>query len=131
MYSSKMTFGEIATISATMLVMDGVWLTVNNPYHRAVFAAIQNSPLMLRIIPAALVYVFMVGAVWFFAVKSSRNWMEAAGRGALIGLAMYGVYDLTNYATLSAYPIGFAVSDMLWGTFLCSVSAAVARYVVT
>lgn len=124
------TVGHIAAISATMLAMDGAWLTANNAYHRTVFAAIQKEPLRVRMVAAALVYVFMVAAVWFFAVRSSRTWLEATGRGALIGLAMYGVYDLTNYATLTAYPLTFAVSDMMWGTFLCAASAGLAHWIV-
>lgn len=112
-----------------MLIFDAVWLTANNAYHRQVFAAIQGKPLSIRLIPAAIVYILMIGAVWFFAVEPAQNWQEAAGRGALIGLAMYGVYDMTNYATLSAYPIYFAVSDMIWGAFLCGATAAVAATV--
>ena len=112
-----------------MLLLDAVWLTANNAYHRQVFAAIQGKPLAVRLLPAALVYIIMIGAVWFFAVEPSQSWKEAAGRGALIGLAMYGVYDMTNYATLVAYPLRFAVSDMLWGVFLCAATAAAAKAV--
>lgn len=119
-------FSQLATVAAVMLVLDGVWLTANNAYHRSVFAAIQGKPLAIRMIPAALVYILMIGAVWFFAVEPSKTWLEAAGRGALIGLAMYGVYDMTNYATLTAYPLAFALSDMLWGAFLCGATAAAA-----
>lgn len=121
---------QLATVAIVMLILDAVWLTANNAYHRQVFAAIQGKPLTARIIPAALVYVIMIGAVWFFAVEPAQGWQEAAGRGALIGLAMYGVYDMTNYATLSAYPMYFAISDMLWGTFLCATTAAVAKAAV-
>lgn len=119
-------FSHLATVAVVMLVLDGIWLTANNAYHRSVFAAIQGKPLAVRLVPAALVYIIMIGAVWFFAVEPAQTWLEAAGRGALIGLAMYGVYDMTNYATLSAYPLAFAVSDMLWGTFLCGATAAAA-----
>jgi uncharacterized membrane protein len=118
---------QLATVAMVMLLLDAVWLTANNAYHRQVFAAIQGKPLAVRLIPAALVYIIMIGAVWFFAVEPSQSWKDAAGRGALIGLAMYGVYDMTNYATLSAYPIRFAVSDMAWGAFLCAATAAAAK----
>ena len=120
-------FSQLATVAVVMLVMDGIWLTANNAYHRSVFAAIQGKPLAVRLVPAAIVYLIMIGAVWFFAVEPAQTWLEAAGRGSLIGLAMYGVYDMTNYATLTAYPLAFAISDMLWGTFLCAAVAAAAK----
>jgi uncharacterized membrane protein len=121
---------QLATVVVVMLVLDGVWLTANNPYHRSTFAAIQGKPLSIRFLPAALIYIIMVAAVWFFAVEPSHSWVDAAGRGALIGLSMYGVYDMTNYATLSNYPLFFAVSDMMWGTFLCATTAAIAKSVI-
>ncbi len=121
---------HLATVAVVMLALDAVWLTANNAYHRQVFATIQGKPMSVRLIPAALVYIIMIGAVWFFAVDPAQSWQDAAGRGALIGLAMYGVYDMTNYATLSAYPMYFAISDMLWGTFLCAATAAIAKAVV-
>jgi uncharacterized membrane protein len=40
---------------------------------------------------------------------------------------MYGLYDLTNYATLVDYPIRFALTDMAWGSYLFAVTAAAAR----
>ena len=108
-----------------LLALDAVWLTSNMTMHRALFAKLQGSPLTIRWIPAVLVYVVIVGAVWFFAVRETKTVQDAAVRGGLLGLSMYGVYDLTNYATLSKYPLTFAVSDMAWGTFLCATVAAV------
>lgn len=118
---------ELLTVTAVMLVMDAIWLTANNATHRTVFAAIQGKPMTIRWIPAATVYVLMIAATWYLAVEPSANWQEAAGRGAVLGAAMYGVYDMTNYATLAKYPFSFALTDLAWGTFLCATVAAVAK----
>ncbi len=121
------TIAQILTVGLVMLGMDAVWLTYNAAFHRQVFAIIQGSPLQIRMAPAILTYVIMIAAVWFFAVApSGTDWLAAAGRGAAIGVAMYGVYDLTNLATLTKYPIGYAITDMIWGSFLCATVAAVA-----
>ena len=116
---------ELVYMILALLALDAVWLTSNMTMHRALFAKLQGSPLTIRWVPAILVYVVIVGAVWFFAVRETKTVEDAAFRGGLLGLAMYGVYDLTNYATLSKYPLTFAVSDMAWGTFLCASVAAV------
>ena len=116
---------ELVYMILALLALDAVWLTSNMTMHRALFAKLQGSPLTIRWIPAVLVYVVIVGAVWFFAVRETKTVEDAALRGGLLGLSMYGVYDLTNYATLSKYPLTFAVSDMAWGTFLCASVAAV------
>ena len=120
---------EVLTVAAVMLVMDAIWLTANNATHRIIFAAIQGQPMVIRWIPAAIVYILMIAATWYLAVQPSVDWQGAAVRGALLGAAMYGVYDMTNYATLAKYPLSFAVTDMAWGTFLCAVSASVAALI--
>jgi uncharacterized membrane protein len=118
-----MVFHQIFLVATVMLLMDFGWLAANNKYHNRVFAELQGQPLQVRIIPAMIVYLLMIVGVWFFAVSPATSWTDAAGRGALIGVIMYGLYDMTNYATLTNYPLEYAVSDMMWGTFLCAVVA--------
>jgi uncharacterized membrane protein len=89
-------------------------------------AALQGQPLKIRWIPTLAVYAIMVAALWYFAVSPSTNITDAAGRGAALGFSMYGLYDLTNYATLERYTLDFALTDIIWGTFLFTVTAAVA-----
>ncbi len=121
---------EILTVAAVMLVLDAIWLTANNATHRSLFAAIQGQPMVVRYLPAAVVYLLMIVATWYLAVEPVKDWQGAAVRGAVLGAAMYGVYDMTNYATLVKYPLWFAVTDMIWGIFLCATSAAVAAAVM-
>lgn len=114
----------IAAVAVIMLAMDAVWLSARSAYHRQVFAALQGQPLQVRIPAAVGVYALMIAGVWFFAVRPAESWTDAAGRGAFLGLIMYGLYDLTNYATLTRYPLHYTLSDMAWGTFLCGAVAA-------
>jgi uncharacterized membrane protein len=121
---------ELAVIATIMLSMDAVWLTGNSAYHRQVFAALQGRPLEVRWLPAAAVYVLMIVAVWFFAVAPAADWSAAAGRGALMGAVMYGLYDFTNYATLVHYPLRYTLTDFAWGIFLCGTVAGVTRAII-
>ena len=116
---------EVLYMLLALLGLDAVWLTSNMAYSQSMFAKLQGQPLVIRWIPAILVYVLIVGAVWFFAVRETKTVEDAGLKGGLLGLAMYGVYDLTNYATLAKYPLTFAVSDMAWGTFLCASVAVI------
>jgi len=118
---------EIATITVVILVLDAVWLTGTSASSRQMIAAIQGKPLQIRWLPAAFVYLIMIGAVWFFAVKPADSWLDAGARGAALGFVMYGLYDLTNYATLVAYPLQFALTDIVWGTLLFGLAAAAAK----
>lgn len=105
-----------------LLLLDAVWLTAIAPTSRRVIAAIQGTPMEIRWIPAFMVYILIAIAIVIFAVPKEP--LTAAGHGAVLGLTLYGVYDLTNYATLRAYPLTYALADMAWGTFLCGTTAA-------
>jgi len=116
---------ELIGMILTIMLMDGLWLTANFSSNMKIFAAIQGQPLTVRLIPSILVYILIIAAVWYFAVRESKTIEDAALHGGALGLAMYGLYDLTNYATLAKYPLTFAIIDVTWGTFLCATVAAV------
>ena len=115
----------IFSVIATMICMDAVWLFMNHTYHSKLFESIQHSSLQLRIIPAILIYVWMAVAVTFFAILPSKSKKQSMLYGGYIGLAMYGLYDLTNLATFTNWTYEMAITDMLWGTILCSISSYV------
>ena len=117
---------QMAVLLVTFAILDAIWLATTASISTSMIAAIQNKPLEIRWIPAIIVYILMVIATWFFAVEPSKTVVEAAGRGALLGFCMYGLYDLTNYATLSRYTLSFALTDIVWGTFLLGTAAAAA-----
>jgi uncharacterized membrane protein len=120
---------RVVTALVLLLLLDAVWLTANAPASRRLIATIQGAPLQIRWIPAAIVYLLIAAGVVVFAVTDSA--LESAGRGALLGLVIYGVYDLTNLATLTNYTVPYALADIVWGTFLCGATAAATAWVTS
>ena len=88
------------------VVIDIPWLYANIEWSGAVIRGIQGSPIKLRYAPAIVVYL----AIAYLVLKCT-----SATEAALTGLAAYDIYDFTNYATLTKYPLTFAVADTLWG----------------
>jgi uncharacterized membrane protein len=121
------TVAEIALIAVVMLVLDAVWLTGQNAYHRQVFAAVQGRPMVFRAGSAAMVYALMIAGLWWFVVRETEDWCAAGLRGAVLGAVVYGVYDFTNHATLARYPLYMALSDFAWGTVLFGLTAATVK----
>jgi uncharacterized membrane protein len=116
-------FAPLAGMAALTVSMDSAWLYANHANHVKLFERIQKSPLTIRWIPAAMVYVLIIAAVYVAAVQPSTSFTHAALAGAGLGLAMYGVYDLTNFATLTDYTLAMTLTDMAWGTVLCGAIA--------
>ena len=46
-------------------------------------------------------------------------------------LVLYGVHDLTNYATLDKWSLRMTLVDIVWGTVLSAATAVVAQWANT
>ncbi|PIV90795.1 DUF2177 domain-containing protein [Candidatus Gracilibacteria bacterium CG17_big_fil_post_rev_8_21_14_2_50_48_13] len=81
--------------------------------------------------PSALLVYFLIplGIVLYVVPKGAGDPLATALWGALFGLILYGVYDLTNYATLAGWPARLVVVDMLWGAVVCGIVALIASYI--
>lgn len=78
------------------------------------------------------VYLALPGGVVLFAlprVDPANLFVSALLWGALFGVAVYGVYDLTNRATLRHWPVRLAVVDIAWGGVICAVATVAAAAV--
>jgi uncharacterized membrane protein len=53
--------------------------------------------------------------------------MESMAWSAAFGVIAYSVYDLTNYATISRWPIALTLADMAWGACVCGATTAATR----
>ncbi len=56
-----------------------------------------------------------------FSVKGSLPLLMRWG--ALFGLTVYAVYDLTNYAVIKNWPLTLTIVDIVWGAVVCSMTA--------
>lgn len=91
----------------------------------------QLGPLMRTDInwTAAILFylLYIVGLVLFVIMPAlvKGSWVHACIFGALFGLIAYATYDLTNLATLNAWPVLVTLVDLAWGAVLAaSVSTA-------
>ena len=112
------------------IVVDGIWLglVMANFYRTQLvhIGRIVDGKFAPNWPAAALVYVLLGLGIAVFVVPRAHSLATAAALGALFGLVVYGVYDLTNYSTLAQYPLVLTIADIAWGTLACAlVSVAV------
>jgi uncharacterized membrane protein len=50
--------------------------------------------------------------------------------GAMFGLVTYATYDLTNLATLKAWPVTITVIDLIWGTLVTAVTSGLVVLII-
>lgn len=124
-------FLEILAMAIVMLGLDAVWLYNNFFYYNHLIKNIQKTPLSMRLAPTVLIYIIMPVTVFFYGVLNSKSLFDAFLKGAGLGFAMYGLYDLTNYATLERYTLEATIKDMTWGTILCGLGGLVGYAVMS
>lgn len=117
----------------TIILLDFVWLgLLFSGYYREKLGAaarLAGGRMTFDLPSAAAVYVLIaLGAVLFVLPRVQGDLGAAALWGALYGLVLYGVYDLTNYSVLSVYPLPLALLDLAWGIILNSIVAVVLTY---
>ena len=87
----------------------------------------DNGSLAPRWPAAVLVYLLIpLGIILFVrpAMGAGASLPAALGWGAAYGFIGYGIYDLTNRATLERWSIRLTIIDMAWGATICALSAS-------
>lgn len=124
----------LAIVIPVCISIDLFWLAVvmKNFYlsELAELARKEGNSLSPRWGPALLVYLLIpIGIVLFVRPLAGEQagLLRAAGCGALFGLVLYGVYDLTNLAVLDKWTWRVTLVDIAWGCTLCGTVAAIMR----
>jgi uncharacterized membrane protein len=113
-------FLSFLKVFVIFLIIDIPVITyINNKMYTTQFNRIQGpkSVNFYRIIIAALLaYILLAFGIYYFAIKQ-----KSILNGFLIGLCIYGVYNMTNLATLREWGAYEATVDTLWGASLCAI----------
>jgi uncharacterized membrane protein len=115
------------------LLLDYIWLArlMQRFYVRELgsYARVRGTTIIPVYWAAAIVYLLLPLGIVLFAlprVDISQPLLSSLGWGGLFGLVTYGVYDLTNMATLESWPLRLVWIDICWGCFLCGATTCFA-----
>ena len=109
-FNKKLIFFFISSI--VILVVDGLYLyNIGIPIFKANVELIQNAPLKANVYGAILSYVCVIGAFNYFIVLQNKSPFDAF----VLGVFLYGVFDMTNITMFTKYSWKTAISDTLWG----------------
>jgi len=125
---------KLASLGAVaFMVLDGVWLglLMKNFYRDqlAPIVRLADGGIAPNWPAAFVVYVLLGTGIALFVLPRASTVPLAAAYGALFGLVVYGVYDLTNYSTLRQWPFVLALADVTWGAVASAACAAAVRMV--
>ena len=100
------------TSSAILLTVDVLYLyNIGMSIFQSNVELIQNAPLKANVYGAILSYVCVIGAFNYFIILQNKSPLDAF----ILGVFLYGVFDMTNITMFTKYSWKTAVSDTLWG----------------
>ncbi|HUO53773.1 MAG TPA: DUF2177 family protein [Rhodoblastus sp.] len=120
----KMLVAYLASLVA-FVGADFLWLgRMGDSFYRPAMGAMALDG--FRLGPAVVFYLLYAFGIVVFAIQpalAAQSWKLALAYGLLFGLIGYGVYDLTNQATLKSWPLALTLVDMSWGACLTGLAA--------
>ena len=106
--------------SVILLVVDGLYLYhVGISIFKANVELIQKAPLKANVYGAFLSYVCVIGALNYFIILQNKSPFDAF----ILGIFLYGVFDMTNVAMFTKYSWKTAIFDTFWGGKLFAFTA--------
>ena len=114
----KQEFKELFVTAVVLLIIDVSYLYFRRNDFNIYFLNVQKSHLKFRLSGAILAYILLILGMYYFIIKDKKSLQDAF----LFGVFVYGVYDFTNYATLSNWTLKFSMVDMCWGGLLFTFS---------
>ena len=75
-----------------------------------------------RLLPTILCYIALVAAIYIFVINTNDTNENKIFKAFILGLCIYAVYEMTNYALLDKWNIRTVVIDTLWGGVLFALT---------
>ncbi len=118
-----------------VLVIDYIWLgLIAKDYYLRSYGSLARTeagefkPVLWA---AFLVYILLAVGIVTFALPAAgtdANMLNAFLKGALLGLVIYGVYDMTAMSVIRDWPLVNSFVDMAWGSVLCGTVTVITKY---
>jgi len=121
-------------IIALFLILDSIWFNFSIPSYAQVVQKIQNQPMVVSKLSAIVAYLLLgLGILYFVLPKvlstngskqTVTELLQKAIRwGGLLGLIIYGVFDMTNMTIFRDWTLPISLIDTLWGVVVSSTVA--------
>jgi uncharacterized membrane protein len=93
------------------LVLDLIWIYINNKMYLSNVENIQNSKFQLNIYAAVFTYI-IISLYLIFLIYNKFSLINCV----LISFFIYSIYNFTNLSAFENYSLTLAIVDTLWGS---------------
>lgn len=132
-----LTFISVFFLSTFLVVIfDYIWLglIMKKFYVEALapFGRVIDGSISMNLWPAVLVYILLGLGLTFFVIlpTSTLPILRTILTAIIFGVVVYGVYDLTNLATLKDWTSSIVIADIIWGAVISVLVAVITKLII-
>ena len=103
-------------------LVDYIYLNLIASKFQQQILEVQKTEMTTRIIPTIICYVALVFALYYFIINTNNTSQQKILNAFLLGLCIYAVYEMTNYALLKDWKLETVIIDTIWGGILFGLS---------
>lgn len=103
-------------------VIDFIYLTLTSSYFKKQIFEVQQSEMKIRIIPALLCYIALIGSLNYFVLNKNNSLNKSILDAFILGICIYAVYETTSYALIDKWSVKTVIIDTLWGGILFALT---------
>ncbi len=100
----------ILSIFVCVILLDLIFFWVNQTLLQNTVRKVQGKPIQVRYIGALICYIALTAILYALRLSYRDTF--------LLGMAIYAVYEGTNYAIFRDWPLQMVLLDTLWGGIL-------------
>ena len=116
----------IVVLSIVVLVLDMIYINCVKTLFNKLIKGIQGSELKLDLTATFLDYILIIFSMYYFIIQKNASIEEAM----ILGLCIYGIYELTNMAVLKRWTWEIVMIDSVWGAVLYGTSTFLYRQII-
>lgn len=104
----------ILTVSVILSVLDYIYISIFSDHFKNQIYKVQKKPLEMNLKTTILCYILLIFGLYYFIIRNNKSVYEAF----LLGLFVYGVYELTTISLLKEWEWKTVIIDTIWGGIL-------------
>jgi uncharacterized membrane protein len=110
-------------IAIIIFLLDCIYLSFILPFFYEMMIKIQGEPVKVRYTAVILCYILLIFSYYYFIDKDKKSTFDSF----LLGFFIYGIYDLTNYATIKKWDYRLVILDTIWGGTLFTLTNVILK----
>ena len=121
-----MDFYKFFIVFLFFLFFDYLFLSFFGPKFVLMVQKIQNKRVSLNYFTMFITYFIMTFQLYYFIIHKKNTIFDAF----LLGFTTYAIFDLTNLSLFNNYSYSIAITDMIWGATLYSITTYFTRVII-